>query len=151
MKKTLLIGGKKYSFEISRGQDSYQVALEGENFTFERPFKICSARDRVAGKIHLHLPFGRFWVSEDEGARGQDTQAVQEGHCSPMPAKVSKILAQSGQAVKQGDPLVILEAMKMEYTINAQRDGAVAAIHCSAGEQVDAGDCLLELEDVQDA
>jgi len=65
---------------------------------------------------------------------------------APMPARVGKILAQPGSAVKKGDTLVVLEAMKMELPIRAPADGTVAAVHCREGELVDADAVLIDLE-----
>ena len=150
MKKTLLIDDQKFDFEVVRNQRALQVTLEGETFNFEYPLKAHSIYDPRSGKTHLQLPFGSFWVSEEGSREAQNIQEKQEGHCSPMPAKVSRVLARLGQAVKKGEQLVVLEAMKMEYTISAQRDGVVAAIHCVQGEQVEGQALLLELEEGKD-
>ena len=65
---------------------------------------------------------------------------------APMPATVVNVLVTSGATVKRGDTLVMLEAMKMELPIRAPRDGVVKAIHCQAGELVQPGTHLLDLE-----
>jgi len=59
-----------------------------------------------------------------------------------VPGKVYKVEASVGQAVKAGDAVVILEAMKMEIPIVAPQDGTVASINVAAGEMVEAGDTL---------
>jgi len=64
---------------------------------------------------------------------------------SPMPATVVKILVEPGATVSRGDSLITLEAMKMELSIRAPRDGVVAAIHCKAGDLVPPGVNLLDL------
>jgi biotin carboxyl carrier protein len=64
---------------------------------------------------------------------------------APMPARVSKILIQSGSVVKKGDTLVVLEAMKMELPVRSPADGKVAAVHCREGELVDADAALIDL------
>jgi 3-methylcrotonyl-CoA carboxylase alpha subunit len=51
-----------------------------------------------------------------------------------------------GQPVAMGDPLILLEAMKMEHTLTAPRDGVVADLLVSAGQQVTVGAMLLTLE-----
>jgi 3-methylcrotonyl-CoA carboxylase alpha subunit len=57
-----------------------------------------------------------------------------------------------GDVVSQGDRLVVLEAMKMEHSLTAPRDGVVAGIHTAVGDQVQLGACLIQLEpDVTDA
>lgn len=64
---------------------------------------------------------------------------------SPMPATVVKILVDVGAAVSRGDALITLEAMKMELSIRAPRDGVVSAIHCKAGDLIQPGVNLLDL------
>ena len=56
--------------------------------------------------------------------------------------------ATAGQAVKRGDALVVMEAMKMEHTLTAPRDGVVASVDASAGAQTVEGAVLVRLEAV---
>ena len=62
-----------------------------------------------------------------------------------MPATVLSVVANVGQAVRAGDTLLMLEAMKMELPVRAPRDGVVAAIHCREGELVQPGVILVDL------
>jgi 3-methylcrotonyl-CoA carboxylase alpha subunit len=62
-----------------------------------------------------------------------------------MPGKVLQVLVEVGQIVEPGQPLMILEAMKMEHRIIASQEGAVSAINFSEGDQVQQGSALLEL------
>ena len=62
-----------------------------------------------------------------------------------VPGKVFKVEASVGQAVKSGDPIVILEAMKMEIPVVAPQDGTVASIDVAAGDAVENGDVLATL------
>lgn len=64
---------------------------------------------------------------------------------SPMPGNVLKIDVAAGQAVKEGDVLIVLEAMKMENDIVAPRDGTVAQIVVSKGAVVETGSTLVVL------
>jgi acetyl/propionyl-CoA carboxylase alpha subunit len=64
---------------------------------------------------------------------------------APMPARVSRILARPGTAVKKGETVIVLEAMKMELPIRAPADATVTAVHCSEGELVEADAVLIEL------
>ncbi|MEM6303641.1 MAG: pyruvate carboxylase [Pseudomonadota bacterium] len=65
---------------------------------------------------------------------------------APMPGVVASVGASVGQAVKSGDLLLTIEAMKMETGIHAERDAVVKAVHVQAGGQIDAKDLLVELE-----
>ncbi|ABR49355.1 biotin/lipoyl attachment domain-containing protein [Alkaliphilus metalliredigens QYMF] len=65
---------------------------------------------------------------------------------SPMPGNIWKIQVKEGQEVKNGQVLIILEAMKMENEIVAPCDGTVAAIHVSEGASVNGGDALVSLK-----
>ena len=62
-----------------------------------------------------------------------------------VPGKVFKVEASVGQAVKKGDSIVILEAMKMEIPVVAPQDGTVASIDVAAGAAVENGDVLATL------
>ena len=64
---------------------------------------------------------------------------------SPMPGKILAIKANVGQAVKKGDVVMILEAMKMENEITAPEDGTVASINVAVGDSVESGDTLASL------
>jgi pyruvate carboxylase len=63
---------------------------------------------------------------------------------APMPGMVVTVAVRAGQTVKSGDPLVSLEAMKMESQIRAERDAVVKAVHVKPGETVNAHDLLIE-------
>jgi propionyl-CoA carboxylase alpha chain len=61
---------------------------------------------------------------------------------APMPGSVTRVGVQVGDEVKQGQPLVWLEAMKMEHTIAAPADGVVSELKVEAGQQVEVGAVL---------
>lgn len=62
-----------------------------------------------------------------------------------MDGAIIDVLVQAGQAVKQGDTLVILEAMKMEHPVKADRDGTVGEILATKGDQVKRSQLLVEI------
>ena len=64
---------------------------------------------------------------------------------APMQGKILKVNATAGAAVKKGDVLVVLEAMKMENEICAPQDGTVATVECSVGDSVVTGKVLVSL------
>lgn len=65
---------------------------------------------------------------------------------APMPGNVWKIIVKEGQQVKEGETLIILEAMKMENEIPAPCDGVVASLHVAEGAAVNGGDLLVSLK-----
>ena len=73
--------------------------------------------------------------------RGKATQSL----TAPMPATVIRVLVQPGAAVKKGDTIIILEAMKMELPIRAPADATVAAVHCRDGDLVQPETTLIDL------
>lgn len=101
----------------------------------------------AAPDAHWVFLDGRAYVV-DRGARGRVRKRRHEdaGLSAPMPATVVNVHVEPGQRVAKGDVLIVLEAMKMELHIKAQRDGTVRAIACRPGELVQPGVPLLELE-----
>jgi len=66
---------------------------------------------------------------------------------APMPGNVLRVLVAVGDTVTAGQPLVVVEAMKMEHEVRAPGDGTVAGIDVAPGDQVDTGQVLLQLEE----
>lgn len=64
---------------------------------------------------------------------------------APMPGKILKVNVNAGAAVKKGDVLLVLEAMKMENEICAPQDGTVATVECAAGDSVESGKVLVSM------
>jgi biotin carboxyl carrier protein len=62
-----------------------------------------------------------------------------------MPGKIVRILVAAGQPVKQRQPLIVVEAMKMENELRAGADGIVTELHIQEGQSVDAGTLLATL------
>lgn len=75
-----------------------------------------------------------------KGAAGAGTPVK-----APLPGVITKVLVAAGQAVKKGDTVLVLEAMKMENNIAAECDGTVTGICCAAGDSVMEGDTLVTI------
>ncbi len=117
----LKIRCNQHQFEVVALQDGQQVAvfMDGQQWLYEylNPF---------AAQV------------EDVGSSG-NLQA-------PMPGTVVKVLVKAGDVVKQGDALLILEAMKMEHTIDAPEDGVIQEVCFDTGDLVSDGDELIIIE-----
>lgn len=74
------------------------------------------------------------------------TQAGAEAMPSPMPGTILKLLVAVGDTVEENQPLMILEAMKMENEIVAGKSGTVTGIHVTQGEMVNPGDPLITIQ-----
>ena len=86
-------------------------------------------------------------VSKDSKAARIKGKPDDTAHaCAPMPGMVTEIAVSPGQEVKEGDKLVVLEAMKMLTTVSASQDGVVKELLVQKGDQVDSDDLLVKLE-----
>ena len=117
--------GAAYAVRLGESALHGSVRRDGEQFHV------------FSGGRHLALTYNdpMAHAGEHEAAGGRLT--------APMPGKVVAVLAQAGQDVKKGEPLVIMEAMKMEHTIAAPSDGLVEEVLYGVGDQVADGAPLL--------
>ena len=65
---------------------------------------------------------------------------------APMPGKILAVKANPGQSVKQGEVILLLEAMKMENEVVAPQDGTIASVNVSSGDMVESGDVLATMD-----
>lgn len=81
-------------------------------------------------------------------ATGGAAEAGDQGGAvrAPMTGKVTEVLVQASDAVEQGDPLLVIVAMKMNNEIKAPADGVVEKVHVSANDSVNQGDLLVTFE-----
>jgi propionyl-CoA carboxylase alpha chain len=79
-----------------------------------------------------------------------DQQATAGSMDAPMPGIVNRILVATGDVVVAGQPVLVLEAMKMEHTVASPRDGRIGEVRVVTGTQVAAGDVLVVLADERD-
>jgi acetyl/propionyl-CoA carboxylase alpha subunit len=83
----------------------------------------------------------------DAGERAEGEAAAGDGAIlSPMPGKIVSVAAKAGAKLKKGDPILVLEAMKMEHTLTAPFDGKLTELNAKAGAQVSEGVLLAKLE-----
>jgi 3-methylcrotonyl-CoA carboxylase alpha subunit len=100
---------------------------------------------RRDGEVFHVFTGGRHFALtyNDPMAHAGEAEAAGGRLTAPMPGKVVAVMATKGQEVKKGEPLVIMEAMKMEHTISAPSDGLVEEVLYQVGDQVSDGAPLL--------
>lgn len=106
--------------------------------------------EMIAGRLWIHFQ-GRTWeVDTDSGSSKRRGRGGAGGSSdkvnAPMPGKVTKILVQVGQEIEKGQPVLVMEAMKMEYTLKSDIAGKVQELHCTSGDQVVLGKTLVKIE-----
>lgn len=148
------LGSRCFGVQLDGGPVTYQlVSVDKHQLVFEtlnsrRKAAVVSDNDGLTVFLNGHAyRFGMpdRLADEDEAASTGD-QLI-----APMPGLVKMLDVKVGDPVIRDQPLVILEAMKMEHTLKAPRDGLVGEVFTGAGEQVQDGMILLALQEESDA
>ena len=123
---SVLFGGQSHEMLITSDRFNYTVSIRSEQFQVqvqdERARRLNQARKMPA------LPDGELAIT------------------APIPGLVVKVLINAGDAVEEGQPLVILEAMKMENEIRSTRAGVTKSILATPGQRVEQNAVLVVLE-----
>ena len=109
--------------------------------------KIQAFLEEYLGKIISYFPEGVISVTRYTSETKSQAPDLKHELTAPMPATVVAVLKNKGDKVKQGERLIVLEAMKMEHTIHAPKDGILSEIYYAIGAQVPEGVKLVELSD----
>ena len=107
---------------------SYSVKMKEEIVVSKTPTLVRAASQRPAEPLKVN-------------PSSQKTKIL-----SPLPGSVFAINVKVGDTIKEGDSLLILEAMKMENDISAEKGGVISAIHVTVGQHVLQNDLLIEFE-----
>lgn len=86
-----------------------------------------------------------FLIKENNQIQTKNKKKDHGQMLSPMPGKILKILVHEGEEVVPGTPILVMEAMKMEHTIKASRNGVIEKIYFKEGEQIQGGVELVKL------
>jgi 3-methylcrotonyl-CoA carboxylase alpha subunit len=132
------IDGREHRARLEPAGAGYEVTLD------ERSAHMWLVVDHDT--VHIHA-FGRAWRAEviDPVERSLRASDQADMLTAPMPGTVIKIAVQAGDAVTSGQPLVVIESMKMQNEFVAWRDGVVDRIHIAVGETFDRGAGLVGL------
>jgi biotin carboxyl carrier protein len=120
---SLIIAGRSYQVDLDRRRGGIAASVGAG----EVMLQVEDALQRRLASAGTRAP-----------ARGESIRA-------PIAGKVVKVLVAVGDPVAPGSAVIVLEAMKMENEIAAERGGTVSAIHKAAGQAVDSGDLLVEI------
>lgn len=121
----------------------YSVYFDGETkklITPEGEYDVEVAQSGLNIWVFWNGYSARFQYLEHEG------EATEKQARAPMTGKIVSIPVKLGQHVHQGETLAILEAMKMEYKLDAEIDGEVEEINAQVGELVDLGHVIVKLK-----
>ncbi|MCB0038545.1 MAG: biotin/lipoyl-binding protein [Caldilineaceae bacterium] len=162
-KLTIVIEGQPYEVEVEPSRTEpgeFQVTVDGHALTIfvpdydrpeladwmivdDRPYEVLFSRDMRVAQIYS----GRY----DVQVRDQEIETVRpasgDGRVkAPIPGLVTRIHVEAGQAVEVGQPLLVLEAMKMENEIRSPLNGTVRQVTVKPGQTVTLGELMLEVE-----
>ncbi|MEY9536688.1 acetyl/propionyl/methylcrotonyl-CoA carboxylase subunit alpha [Sinorhizobium fredii] len=116
----LEVAGQKRVVRFTRDGETLTLFLGGRNLVF-------------------HIP--------DSLSGGHSSEIADDELIAPMPGLIKLVRVGAGEAVAKGQPLVVMEAMKMELTLSATREGKVASVHVAEGAQVSEGTVLVKLDE----
>jgi 3-methylcrotonyl-CoA carboxylase alpha subunit len=143
------LGGARYRVVV----DGTPVEIEARAIGEDR-WRLVSEERTIAIEVtaagarrFVRLGTLDFVLEREAGGRLRRKAAGHGGGLeAPMPGLVTRVMIVAGDEVKKGQPLVALEAMKMEHVIRAPRDGRVSRVAAQRGEMVQGGVALVELE-----
>ena len=99
----------------------------------------------AAGAVWVHVEGEVIVHAAVDRPRGRRPVSGASDLEAPMPAQVTAVLVEPGDDVARGEPLILLDAMKMELPLRAPFDARVQAVHCAAGDRVAPGRALVDL------
>ena len=164
---TYQIGTEVQAVTVERDGDCFQVTVGDATYTVraqrpehgrlnlqvgDRRLRAYVASDGLRRYVAMG---GETWMLErpqpQQKRRGTGAGGPSSGQIeAAMPGLVLDVLVAEGDQVKRGDVLVLLSAMKMELRIAAPAAGHVTKVHCQAGQVVERGQLLLEVQDSGD-
>ncbi len=137
----LAIGGREYRAEVVElGPERARVVVDGTEYTVD-----LVEIGRLAAAPVRPTPPATVPARRAEPPARQASRPSGEGAVAPLPGLVLQIKVKEGEAVRAGQPVVVMEAMKMENVIPAPFNGTVTRVLAKEGESVSEGDLLLAI------
>lgn len=135
------IEGERLKIEYLHGEPGdWKLEIDGQ------PVRVRWAKR--GRHIWLHMAGRSFHFEKAAGGRGSGAAGGNADRIlrAPMPGQVREVYVEAGEAVEEGQELLLLEAMKMEIRVQAPRAAQVAAVNVGAGDTVDKDQVLVELD-----
>lgn len=163
VKRQLALGSQRWDIELAVDGNAVEVWIDGVAHRFEihrasgsrielvdpnHPHHSVRAGHCARAGDHLWVHAGRalrFTLERSDRRRAHAETESDTVH-APMTGTVRKVCVAPEEAVTRGQPLVILEAMKMEHVLRAPRDGVVAQVNTTEGTQAEAQSVLVRLQ-----
>jgi len=163
------VEGRRRQIAIARAGDSFAITVDGRSYHVDaaridaqtlslvvdtvsrQSYEATVIPDPQTGQltvtvagvaVRVALNGQRRWGRRDERGSGAGPQRL----AASMPGKVVRVLVKTGDMVHASQPLVVVEAMKMENEMRAGRDGMVSEVHAREGHSVEAGAVLLVIQ-----
>ncbi|GAC58280.1 putative acyl-CoA carboxylase alpha chain [Gordonia hirsuta DSM 44140 = NBRC 16056] len=119
--------------------DAVDLVIDGARYRFQVAF--------TGDRVDVDSPFGSVVLGSVPRFRDPQLERAAGSLIAPMPAMVTAVLVTQGDTVTAGDPVVVLEAMKMQHTVAAPQDGVVSAVNVAAGQQIETDHILVVIDD----
>lgn len=146
------------TFEVDAARvDAHMLSLIVDGGSQNGATSLCASQayvagDRSTGQLTVHVGGSAIPVTVNGRRRwGRHAEAGSDGAgpqriTAPMPGKIVRLLVQTGDVVAARQPLVVVEAMKMENELRAVRGGTVAEVHTREGASVEGGSLLIVIQ-----
>ena len=142
------IGSGRYRVKVDAAQLEVEAEALGDGWLRIVADGVVTLAEVTAEGARRFIRLGNmdFVLDRETSARRRGAGGGQGALEAPMPGTVSRVMVEAGQEVKQGQPLLAVEAMKMEHLIRAPHAGRVTEVRAKAGEMVAPGRALVALE-----
>ncbi len=132
------ISGNNYDVEIHNFEDSIaKVEVNGTKYSVEVHKELKHTKTPVLVRQEVPTPKR----SETKIRKNLGSSVIK----APLPGNILQVFVKNGDEVKRGDKLLIYEAMKMENSVLAEKDGTISALKVQSGDSVLEGDVLIEM------
>jgi biotin carboxyl carrier protein len=163
MKTTLHSQGTALTIEYRQAGEEYDAVIDGQSLKArllsfregsltllvnEKPLHVYVAKEGQRTLVSIDGQIYEFTQTQERQgkARRREAGRLDPEVRSPMPGKILQVLVKEGTHVEAGQPLVLVEAMKMENSLTAEGAAVVKKVHVSPGDLVDLGQVIIELE-----